>query len=961
MPGPMTLQEQLESGLSHHQAGRLAEAKRIYRQVLAQQPNHADALHLLGVLAGQTDRLDEAVNLIRQAIAICSTNARYYSNLGKFLKDMEQFDQAIASYRQAIGLKPDIAEVHYNLANALRETGQPDEAIASYREAIRLKPDYADAYNNMVFTLPFHPGYDARMIHEELCRWSQQHAEPLRKFIQPHTNDRDPGRRLRIGYVSPDFGEHPVGQNLLPLLREHDHRQMEIFCYADMLRADAHTEQFRRHADVWRSIVGLSDSQAADLIRQDRIDILVDLALHTANNRLLVFAQKPAPVQVTYLGYCGSTGLDAIDYRLSDPYLDPSDSDLPFYSERTIRLPETYWCYSVAGPTPEPSPPPAATLGYVTFGCLNNSAKVSSPALDLWAEILRGVPQSRLIVHSHPGAHLDAVRERFAGKGISPDRLQFPSRQSWPQYVRTYGRIDIALDPFPWGGGITTCDALWMGVPVVSLVGRTAVGRGGASILANVGVPELVAPAPEQYVQIATDLAKDLPRLAELRRMLRGRMQASPLMDAPRFARNVEAAYRQMWRNWCRQGGNSSSMSGHMTLQQQLESGLSHHQAGRLAEAERIYRQVLAQQPDLADALHLLGTLALQAGRLDEAVELIRRAIAICSTNAVYYSNLGKALKDRGQLDEAIASYRQAIRLKPDFAEAYNNLGIALVDAGQLDEAIASQQQAIRFKPELAEAHSNLGIALMEVGQLDDAIAACRRAIELKSDLAHAHWNYAGLLLMLGEFEEGWREFEWGLRVPRIRLGRDFPQPRWTGQDARGKTILLFSDARFGDALHFIRYAPLVAARGATVLLECQAELAPLLGRVRGISAVFARGEQLAPFDWQTPLMSLPLVFGTTMKTIPADIPYLSAPPQHIAQWARRLADDSSFKVGLTWAGSRGRDTRSCPLAALAPLGAIPGIAFYGLQKGPEANQPVPPGLRLIQVGDELGDFADTA
>jgi predicted O-linked N-acetylglucosamine transferase (SPINDLY family) len=335
---------------------------------------------------------------------------------------------------------------------------------------------------------------------------------------------------------------------------------MEIFCYANVLQPDALTGQLRQHADGWRSIAGLSDSQAADLIRQDRIDILVDLALHTANNHLVVFAHKPAPVQVTYLGYCGSSGMDAMDYRLSDPYMDSSDSDvegkpstLSLYSERTIRLPETYWCYGVAGPTPEPSPPPAAAAGYLTFGCLNDFAKVSPPALDLWAEILRGLPQSRLIVHSRPGTHLDAVRERFAGKDISPDRLEFPNWQPWPQYMRTYDRIDIALDPFPWGGGITTCEALWMGVPVVSLVGRTAVGRGGASILSNVGVPELIARTPQQYVQIATDLAKDLPRLAELRRTLRARMQASPLMDALRFARNIEAAYRRMWRNWCKE------------------------------------------------------------------------------------------------------------------------------------------------------------------------------------------------------------------------------------------------------------------------------------------------------------------------------------------------------------------------------------------------------------------------
>jgi predicted O-linked N-acetylglucosamine transferase (SPINDLY family) len=547
----------LQSAAALHKTGRLAEAEAALRELLSRHPDYPEAVHLLGIVVGRLGRTAESVQFLRRAAQLQPRSAQIYHNLAFALRINGSADEAIAEFNRAIQIKPDFAEAHSNLGNALIDIGRFDEGIASHRQAVRLRPDDAKEHSNLILILHYHPGYDARMIHEELRRWNRQHAEPLKKLIQPHTNDRDPDRRLRIGYVSPDFRECVIGPSLLPLLRRHDHRQMEIFCYANVLKPDTRTDELRQHMDVWRNIVGLSDSQAVELIRRDRIDILVDLALHTAKNRLMVFAHKPAPVQVTYLGYCGGTGMDAMDYRLSDPYLDPSDSELSFYSERTIRLPETYWCYGGAGPTPDPSPPPAAAIGYVTFGCLNNFVKVSPPALDLWAEILRVVPRSRLIVHSPPGKHLDSVRERFAGTGISPDRLQFPIRQPWAQYVRTYGRIDIALDPFPWGGGITTCDALWMGVPVVSLVGRTAVGRGGASILTNVGVPELIAQTPEQYVQIATDLAGDLPRLAELRRTLRPRMQASPLMDAPRFARNVEAAYRQMWRTWCERGGVS--------------------------------------------------------------------------------------------------------------------------------------------------------------------------------------------------------------------------------------------------------------------------------------------------------------------------------------------------------------------------------------------------------------------
>jgi protein O-GlcNAc transferase len=651
--GQMNFREKLNSGLAHHRAGRLAEAEKIYRQVLSQRPDQAEALHLLGILSAQAGKPGEGIDLIQRAISISPNNAVYHNDFGNVLKADGQIDRAIASYRESIRLKPDLADVHANLGLALDVLGQSDDAIASFREAIRLKPDYAEAHlylgvalnakgqfkeaitsyvqairlrpdladahknlgdslkslgrldgaiacyqqatlikpdftdaqinlgnafkdagnlngaiavyrkviglkpdfaaahSNLIYTLHFHPGFDAGAIFAEHRRWNQQHAEPLKKLIQPHANNRDPERKLRIGYISPDFCEHPVGRFILPLLTAHDHNHFAVYCYSDVQRSDRFTELIRGHAGQWRNIVGLTHECAAQMIREDQIDILVDLTMHMADNRMLVFARKPAPVQVTYLAYCSTTGLDTMDYRLTDPHLDPPGMDDANYSEKSVRLPETYWCYPLNDQALEVSPLPALATGEVTFGCLNNFCKVSADALDAWIQMLRALPNSRLILHAHEGSHRQRVRDLLQNQGIDPNRLEFAGKVSLPEYLASHRQIDIGLDPFPCNGGTTTCDALWMGVPVVTLVGRTAVGRGGASVLRNIGLPELVAETPEQYIQIATGLANDLPRLAELRRTLRTRMQASPLMDAPRFARNVEAAYRQMWRNWC--------------------------------------------------------------------------------------------------------------------------------------------------------------------------------------------------------------------------------------------------------------------------------------------------------------------------------------------------------------------------------------------------------------------------
>jgi protein O-GlcNAc transferase len=551
--GRLTLQKQYESGVSHHKAGRLAEAEKIYRQILAAKPNHADALHLLGVVTGQAGQLDAAVTLIRQAIAVSPTNAAYYGSLGNALQDRWQPDDAIGAFRTAIRLRPAFAEAYNNLGNVLRDTGQLDEAIASVREAIRLSPEKTAAHSNLLANLHYDPREDAETIYEEHRRWNERHAEPLKKFIQPHVNNRDPSRRLRVGYVSADFYRHPVGLFMAPLLTHHDPRRVEVFCYSDVRVPDENTARLRQSAHVWRNAAGMADAQLAHGIRADQIDILVDLSLHSAGNRLLAFARKPAPVQVTWLGYPGTTGLTSIDYRLTDPFLDPPETD-QFYSEKSVRLPHTFWCYESMHPELQVSGLPAIKNGYVTFGCFNKFAKVTPASLKLWASLLSAIPRSRFVIHSPPGEARARVIERFSESGIEPNRIEFVDKKPLVDYLTQFNRVDVALDPFPYSGGTSTCDALWMGVPTVTLRGRTAVGRGSVSILSNVGLTDWIAETPEQYVSIAVNMAVNLQRLAELRAGLRKRMEQSPVMNAVQFAGEMEVAYRGMWENWCLRG-----------------------------------------------------------------------------------------------------------------------------------------------------------------------------------------------------------------------------------------------------------------------------------------------------------------------------------------------------------------------------------------------------------------------
>jgi len=572
--------------------GQFDDAIASYRQSLKLKPNNSDAHNNLGNVLRRKGLFDDAISAYRQALRFKPDSAEACSNLGNALRDNGQIAESIAAHQQSIRLNPKYAEAYSSLGHALRDTGLPDEAIAAYRRAIQLKSDFAEPYHglgivqvdtglhdegigsyrhaiqidpnhvkahsNLILALLYRSEEDPAATKAEHRVWAEQFARPLAGKIKDHGNDRSPQRRLRIGYVSADLRRHPVGYLLMPLFERHDRANFEIHCYFNYRRADDLTDRFKQFCNVWRDIADLSDEEVATRIRSDAIDVLVDLSAHTRGNRLLVFARKPAPIQVTYLAYPGTTGLDTIDYRITDPHFDgggeayhPPGEPEGHYTEQSFRLPRTYWCYQPPTADFDQTPLPAAGAGFVTFGCLNNFCKVTPAVLKTWSEVLSAVPDARLILHALDGSHRDRVRKIFAEGGIESGRLIFTGWAPFPEHLARYRQIDIALDPFPYVGGITTCDALWMGVPVVTLAGRTAIGRGGVSILSNVGLTNLIAQSRDEYVRVAKALADDKARLGDFRSTIRQQMKRSPLMDAKQFAADIENAYRQMWRRWC--------------------------------------------------------------------------------------------------------------------------------------------------------------------------------------------------------------------------------------------------------------------------------------------------------------------------------------------------------------------------------------------------------------------------
>lgn len=541
-------------GITHAAMQHTNDAEACYRRALAMNPNIAEANCNLGGILANKMILDEAVALCRRALKVNPGLAEAWSNLGLAYNYQDKLDLAIDSLNKALQHMPDCAQAYRTLGIVYGRQGDQDQAVACFKKALALKPDYVAVHDSLFFAYLYGANVSSGDVLEAHRRYAALLEGPLKPGWITHTNNRNPDRHLKVGYLSPDFRNHSVAFFIEPLLALHDHSVFEVYAYYNHDKDDEVSARIRAFVDHWVVCKNLSDNELAERIRTDGIDILVDLAGHSANNRLPVFARRPAPVQVTYLGYPATTGLSAMNYRFTTQDVDPPGSDA-YYSEQLWHLPHTLWCYRPPPDTPllEGTTQPAiASDDPVCFGSINNFTKVSPATIALWGRLLRELPASHLLMTRVPeGSARKLLLDRFAAQGIGPERLRLHNWLPLPKLYTMSKDIDIALDPFPYNGTTTTCELLWMGIPVVTLIGETSVSRSGFALLKSVGLEELCARDQEEYVRIALELAGDPARLADLRAGMRKRMENSPLRDEAGFARDVAAAYRTMWRQWC--------------------------------------------------------------------------------------------------------------------------------------------------------------------------------------------------------------------------------------------------------------------------------------------------------------------------------------------------------------------------------------------------------------------------
>lgn len=982
-----------EDGFAHYNLGNalyfqgdLSAALAQFQQAVQCDASFADAHHNLGFIQEQLGLRQEALRSYEKAVEHAPRAVHSWFSLGVARSNLGQASAALAAYDRALQIDPGFAKAHLNRGTMLQHLGRLEQALQSFEAARRHDPKLDFITGAVLFArlrlgrwegLPWlvQPMLDAVALGKAACHpftlqvvsddpalqlqaartWMNRHhpGHDRANDLSPAPVDPAMPRRVRIGYFSPDFHDHPVARLMVEVLEQHDRQRFEVLCFSLGSKTDAITERVRRACERFIDVSTQADPMVVEAARREALDIAIDLSGHTLGSRTGLFARRLAPVQASYIGYLGSMGSPCYDYLLADATL-VAPGEEGHFAEKLARLP--VYQANPAQRDMAPQAPTRAELKLpeqgVVFCVINNTYKILPETFARWWRILQQVPGSVLYLVAETVEAGEQLRENACALGVEASRIIIGRRLRYAEYMARMQVPDLLLDTFPYTAGTTASDALWAGLPVLTLRGRSFPSRMAASVLNAAGLQELVTDSPEAFEATAIALGRDPQRLLALKERLRQERPRSPLFDPARFTRTLESALQRMF---------DRALQGlpprHLTVPAEeaeeaedaegaappatqppalrLQQALAQHQAGDVDTAEDAYLALLRQDPANAEAAHLLGVAQHQRGDIARAAAWIERAIALAPAQPVFHDNLIKLHELAGQGLQALQCLDRALQALPGEARWWVHRGALLQALGRMDEALASHSRALELDARHAEAHFQRGRVLAWLGRDEEALASFDHALSLQSDAPGALLNKAVALLRQGDYPRGFELFESRWQVAETELQRVHPAASlWLGDaPLQGRTLLLHCEQSLGDTLQFCRYAVAAADAGARVVLQVQPGLVSLVKTVDTRCLCIGSDEPAPPFDLHTPLMSLPRAFRTTVQNVPRAEGYLHCPPDALQRWAELLGPATRPRIGLAWSGRRHpqQHERSIPLDTL--------IQGLGLGRGDELAQ----------------------
>lgn len=751
---PQDLLSLYNSALIYQEQDSFKQAINYYQKILQLTPQHHEAQMNAGYCYQHIGQLETALKHYQAVLQHAPNHYQTLYNTGLLYQTQHQWDLAQEHYEKALKVRPDFAKAQYNYCLVLFKKGLFTPAIQALHQAFKLvkRQRLMDTHCHLLFALLYDPNQSQSQLFKEYQIWGQRLEEQIKlQFL--HLPEEHP--IIKIGYLSPDFRNHSAAFFLKAHFEQPNRERFEIFAYADVKKPDEYTQYFKNQADHWRNVSSLKDQELAALIYQDKIDILIDQGTgHTEGNRLGVFAHKPAPIQLT--SYPTTTGLSRIDYRISDAHIDSPDL-IKYNTEKVLIMPHSTMCYS----PPEDAPAIHKKIVHnkITFCSFNNLSKINDNVIQIWSEILKQLPQSQLLMKSSNRESPSAIRyykQCFETHGIAPNRIIFldyaPSRN---EHLKAYNQVDIALDSFPFNGMTTTCEALWMGVPVITLATQHHLSRVSKGFLSLINLQPFIAHTPQQYIEKAVQLAKSPDLRTFYPQQLRSIMSGSPLCDTQKYIKTLEKYYIKIWSQWKQSADKKVRI---------LHQAQELHQSGEFAQAETLYEEILLNAPKNPELLHILGVICHQKKNYSKATQYLREAIQQKRDDPVFFYHLGTNLMSSGQLPEAISNFKMALKLKPDYIKSHYSLGLAFQQAKLTKEAEYHYRQAIKLDPRNEKANLNLGNLLQSYHHWSTAISHYEIVLSQNPDHFEANYNLGRALLEMNQLDRADKHFQRALK-----------------------------------------------------------------------------------------------------------------------------------------------------------------------------------------------------